>query len=75
MCLFVVYATFFLPVQETPFPEYPSLQAQLKDPTVLLHCALVSQSSVESVQSSTSKIKYQEYNSTKKRVYLETPLA
>jgi len=33
----------YLPVQLTPFPEYPGLQVHTKDPTVLLQIALASQ--------------------------------
>lgn len=29
----------FLPLQDTPSPEYPSLQEQLKEPRVLLQVA------------------------------------
>jgi len=32
-----------VPLQSTPFPEYPELQVQLKLPIVLLHIAFLSQ--------------------------------
>ena len=44
-----------------PLPVYPWLQAQVNDPGVLVHAALVSQSSVPEVHSSISimfKIEY-----------------
>ena len=44
-----------LPAHMTPFPVKPALQAQLKDPGVLVHAALLSQLCVIEVHSSTSK--------------------
>lgn len=41
-------------MQVTPSPEYPVLQAQVKDPMVLVQVASALQSSVPSLHSSTS---------------------
>jgi len=47
-----------IPVQVTPVPEYPALQAQVNDPIVLLHVAVpFAQWSVPKVHSLTSEIK------------------
>ena len=50
----------FLPVQDVPSPLYPALHVHVKLPAgVLVHIALVSQLSVPSVHSSSSKIQYE----------------
>ena len=41
-------------MQVTPSPEYPALQAQVKDPIVLVHAAFASQLSVPRMHSSIS---------------------
>ena len=43
------------PVQTCPSPEYPGLQEQLYDPSVLMHTAPALQLNVSNVHSSTSK--------------------
>ena len=44
----------YLPSQSVPSPEYPSLQVQLYDPSLLLHKALTLHLSVPKAHSSTS---------------------
>ena len=51
------YITHHLPEQVTPSPEYPLLQVQLNDPTVLSQFAVVLQLWSPLVHSSTSKMK------------------
>ena len=50
------YFLLFIPLQLTPFPLYPWLQAQVKLPIVLVHIALESQLSVLIVHSSISAL-------------------
>ncbi len=55
----------YLPVQVTPSPEYPELQAQLKLPGEFVQAAFTSQLSGPSVHSSSSekvKCKYEKFS-------------
>lgn len=47
----------FLPEQLNPSPEKPVLQAQINEPMMLIHSALMSQTGTEALHSSTSKQK------------------
>ena len=58
-----------LPVQLLPSPEYPGLQVQLWDPSVLLHTALMSQLWVLIIHSSVS-MKESAQRSQKYNIYL-----
>ena len=58
-----------LPVQLLPSPEYPGLQVQLWDPSVLLHTALMSQLWVLIIHSSLS-MKESAQRSQKYNIYL-----
>ena len=55
------YKISFLPLHDVPFPEYPSVQVQLNDPTVLLQKALESQLWYPVVHSLTSETEVKRY--------------
>ena len=54
---------FYLPVQVNPLPVYPVLQAQVKDPSVLVHVALLWQLSVRRAHSLLSENKHRNIKS------------
>ena len=67
-------ASFFLPLQLTPSPVNPGLQAQMKLPTVLVHVAVLSQLSASAAHSSMSTIAGSSYTCMQMSIFLPLQL-